>query len=172
MSFDKYIMIKKIIKYFLIILTILMLLKFIYPTRNPLAVYCTYGGGEFYYNSSGQYCIVDGHVFNAIDYYNNLVPSQYSFCAHYNLTPVIKTIEVGNYTINASYCEYPNGTLISPISLIPQSAYVDFIIENTTTLNITTNTNQVTTKKSNYYEYIYIAIGVIVGAIVIYIILR
>ena len=166
--FNKYIMIKKIIKYLSVILMILLLLKISYSIRNPLAVFCTYGGGIYFSNSSGQYCIVDGHVFNAEDYYLGLVPSNYSFCAHYNLTLVIKTIEIGNSTTNVSYCEYPNGTLVSPIELIPPGAFTDLIIENNT--NITTQENY--TKKSNYNEYIYIGIGVAIGIIILYIILR
>ena len=85
--------------------------------RNPLAVYCEYGGGTYYTNSTGSYCIVNGTYFDAIQYYENEVPPQYSFCAHYGLIYV-----------NSSYCEYPNGTLVSPYTLIPPSAYQDLII--------------------------------------------
>jgi hypothetical protein len=85
--------------------------------RNPLAVYCEYGGGTYYTNSTGSYCIVNGTYFDAMQYYENEVPPQYSFCTHYGLIYV-----------NSSYCEYPNGTLVSPYILIPPSAYQDLII--------------------------------------------
>jgi len=85
--------------------------------RNPIAVYCEYGGGTYYTNSTGSYCIVNGTYFDALQYYENEVPPQYSFCAHYGLIYV-----------NSSYCEYSNGTLVSPYALIPPSAYQDLII--------------------------------------------
>jgi hypothetical protein len=101
----------------LFILFFIILSYNIYSLRNPLAVYCEYGGGNYYINSTGSYCIVNGTYFNALQYYENEVPPQYSFCAHYGLIYV-----------NSSYCEYPNGTLVSPYTLIPPSAYQDLIL--------------------------------------------
>jgi len=105
---------------YLIALSILFFVIFsynIYSMRNPIAVYCEYGGGTYYINGTGSYCIVNGTYFDAMQYYENEVPPQYSFCAHYGLIYV-----------NSSYCEYPNGTLVSPYTLIPPSAYQDLII--------------------------------------------
>jgi len=101
----------------LFILFFIILSYNIYSIRNPFAVYCEYGGGTYYVNSTGSYCIVNGTYFDALQYYGNNVPPQYSFCAHYGLIYV-----------NNSYCEYPNGTLVSPYSLIPPSAYQDLNI--------------------------------------------
>ncbi|MGC9132963.1 MAG: hypothetical protein ACP5GJ_00975 [Nanopusillaceae archaeon] len=101
-------MIKKIFLIFLIFLFFPAFSQQIYKE------YCQIGGGTYFVNSSGQYCIVDGKIFNAIDYYNNFVPPQYSFCSHFNLTLVIKQENISNFTLYESYCEYPNGTLISP----------------------------------------------------------
>jgi len=100
-----------------LILFFIILSYNIYSMRNPFAVYCEYGGGIYYTNSTGSYCIVNGTYFDALQYYGNDVPPQYSFCAHYGLIYV-----------NSSYCEYPNGTLVSPYTLIPPSAYQDLII--------------------------------------------
>jgi len=105
---------------YLIALSILFFVIFsynIYSMRNPLAVYCEYGGGTYYTNNTGSYCIINGTYFDALQYYENNVSPQYSFCTHYGLIYV-----------NSSYCEYPNGTLVSPYTLIPPSAYQDLNI--------------------------------------------
>ena len=106
-------------KYLIILSIVFFLISSynIYSMRNPLAVYCEYGGGIYYSNSTGSYCIVNNIYFDALQYYENNVPPQYSFCAHYGLE-----------LVNNSYCEYPNGTLINPYTLIPPSAYQDIII--------------------------------------------
>jgi hypothetical protein len=85
--------------------------------KNPIAVYCEYGGGTYYTNDTGSYCIINNTYFDALQYFENDVPPEYSLCARYGLIYV-----------NSSYCKYPNGTLISPYTLIPPSAYQDLII--------------------------------------------
>jgi hypothetical protein len=99
------------------IIIFLALLYNIYSIRNPIAVYCEYGGGIYYINGTGSYCIINNTYFDALQYFENDVPPEYSLCARYGLIYV-----------NSSYCKYPNGTLISPYTLIPPSAYQDLII--------------------------------------------
>jgi len=101
----------------LLITIFLALLYNIHSIRNPIAVYCEYGGGTYYTNDTGSYCIINNTYFDALQYFENNVPPEYSFCAHYGLIYV-----------NSSYCKYPNGTLVSPYTLIPPSAYQDLII--------------------------------------------
>ncbi|BFI73454.1 hypothetical protein YN1_4410 [Nanoarchaeota archaeon] len=121
-------MMKKVLLLFFLIIILAYLFNL--HSQDIYKLYCIYGGGIFFYNSSGQYCIVDGHVFNAIDYYNNLVPSQYSFCAHFGLNLVKENITIDNYTIFYYYCEYPNGTLISPYQIFSEFNQQENVITN------------------------------------------
>ena len=156
-------------KIFILLFSILFLLFFI-NSQDIYQLYCLYGGGEYFSNSTGEYCIVNGHIFNAIDYYLGQVPPEYSFCAHFNLSLVVKTVQIGNYTLNVSYCEYPNGTLISPYQLLPPGILSDLILPNLTNSNITNITKlSVTQKTTNYMMYVYIAIGVAAAIIIFYI---
>jgi len=110
----------------IVFIHLLILNNIIYSMRNPIAVYCEYGGGIYYTNSTGSYCIINNTYFDALQYFKNNVPPEYSLCAHYGLIYV-----------NSSYCKYPNGTLVNPYTLIPPSAYQDMIIspENKTSCN-------------------------------------
>jgi hypothetical protein len=104
---------------------LLIILPIFFPifSQKIYQEYCQIGGGTYFVNSSGQYCIVDGQVFDAIDYYNNLVPPQYSFCSHFNLTLIFQKEYILNFTIDVPYCEYPNGTLISPYTIFENYLY-------------------------------------------------
>ncbi|BBL45283.1 hypothetical protein MJ1_0108 [Nanobdella aerobiophila] len=109
----------------IIFLISLLFVYNIYSLKNPVAVFCQYGGGVFYANSTGEYCIVDGNTFNAFNYYYGQVPEKYNFCYHYNLSSIIQNLTIDNTTITQFLCIYPNGTEIDPLALVPESSYQD-----------------------------------------------
>lgn len=115
---------------------LLIIIFFLFSIRslNIYQLYCQYGGGIYYVNSTGEFCIVNGIAFNAIDYYNNLVPPQYSFCSHFNSTLIEENITIDNYTLEVYYCKFANGTLISPYQI-----FSEFIRNLTTTQSTCSN---------------------------------
>ncbi|MGC9079332.1 MAG: hypothetical protein ACP5G1_01190 [Nanopusillaceae archaeon] len=96
-----------------------------YSLKDAFVIYCEYGGGKYYSNSTGEYCIVNGVPFDIFQYYMNEVPPEYSFCAHYNLSLVREEEIIDGIIVNNSYCQYPNGTLIIPQSLLPEGILKD-----------------------------------------------
>jgi hypothetical protein len=102
--------------------------------NSSIILYCELGGGTYYINDTGSYCIINGTYFDALQYYENNVPPQYSFCTHYGLI-----------YLNSTYCEYPNGTLISPYSLIPSNntyPYISILIDLNSLQNLINLQNQ------------------------------
>ncbi|MGC9132961.1 MAG: hypothetical protein ACP5GJ_00965 [Nanopusillaceae archaeon] len=172
----------KKIKYFLFLLLLIFFSK-IYSIRNPFAVFCEYSGGTYFVNSSGQYCIVDGKIFNAIDYYNGNVPVQYNFCSHFNLSTYFLNLTIyHNVTYQTYYCVYPNGTAVSPYSLIPINALNDIIFSanyttnviNITltippTINLTNYKNMQKLYENNYSNYLIIGISIVAIELITYI---